>query len=112
MKTKILIIVAFLLLITIGFSGCIDEKSKFIGTWQSEGGDTTVEFYEDNTVAISGDGPLEIVELTGNFDYSVGDKTVTFTAGSFGVTLNYSFPESNKLVLSNDQGNSITFIKK
>jgi hypothetical protein len=31
MKTKILIVVAFLLLITIGFSGCIDEKSKFIG---------------------------------------------------------------------------------
>ncbi len=112
MKTKILVIGAFFLLLDIGFSGCIDEKSKFIGTWQSEDGDTTLEFDEDNTVAISGDGPLGIVELTGNLEYSVGDNTVTFSAGSFGVTLNYNFPESNELVLSNDQGNSVTFIKQ
>mgnify|MGYP006282894809 CR=1 FL=1 len=112
MRKKLLISGAVVLLIAVGLTGCIDEKSKFIGTWQTEDRDTTLEFDEDNTVAISGDGPLGIVELTGNFEYSVGDNTVTFSAGSFGVTLNYNFPESNELVLSNDQGNSVTFIKQ
>ncbi|MFO8077373.1 MAG: hypothetical protein R6U21_01840 [Thermoplasmatota archaeon] len=58
------------------------------------------------------DGFLDIVELTGDFEYSVGDNSVTFSSGSFGMTLDYRFPESNKLVLSTDQGNSMSFIKQ
>ena len=112
MIKKILIIGAIFLLIILGFTGCIDEKSKFIGTWQIQNGDTTLEFDEGNNVYISGDGPLGLVELTGNFEYSIEENTVTFSAGSFGVTLNYNFKESNKLVLSTDQGNSVTFIKQ
>jgi archaellin len=112
MNKKMILVGAVVTLILLGFSGCLDEKSKFIGTWESEGGGTTLEFNDDNTVEISGDGPLDIVELTGNFDYSVGEDTVTFSSGSLGITLNYSFPESDELVLSNDQGNSMTFMKQ
>ncbi len=112
MKKNILIIAAAVLLFIIGLSGCIDEKSKFIGTWESEGGGTTLEYNDDNTVAISGDGPLDIVKLTGNFDYSVGDNSVTFSSGNFGVTLDYRFPANNEMVLSDNQGNSMTFIKQ
>lgn len=112
MKKVIFLLAVTSILIPIGISGCLSEKSKFIGTWQSEGGGTTLEFDEDNTVSISGDGPVGIVELTGNFEYSVGEQEITFSSGSFGVTLNYSFPESNELVLSNNQGNSMTFIKQ
>ena len=115
MKNKIylLIIIGIVfVLLTVGLSGCIDEKSKFIGRWQSEGGDTTLDFDNNNSVAITGEGPLGNVELTGNFEYSVGDEKITFSSGSFGITLNYYFPESNKIILSNDQGNSVIFNKQ
>ena len=112
MRKERVIVGAVVFLLVLGLSGCLDEKSRFIGTWEAEGGDTTLDFDEDNTVSISGDGPLDIVELTGDFEYSVGDNSVTFSSGSFGITLDYRFPESNELVLSNDQGNSMTFIKQ
>lgn len=112
MRTKIIIVGAIVTLLVLGFSGCLDEKSKFIGTWQSEGGGTTLDFNEDNTVSISGESPFGNVELTGNFDYSVGEETVTFSSGNFGISLDYRFPESDELVLSNDQGNSMTFMKQ
>jgi len=112
MKKIEFIIGIFSLLILIGCSGCIDEKSRFIGTWEAETGNTTLDFDEDNSVTISGDGPLEIVELNGNFNYSVGENKITFSSGAIGVTLNYNFPDSNELVLSNNQGNSMTFIKQ
>lgn len=112
MKKNILIIVLSLFLVFISFSGCLDEKNQFIGTWEAQNGNTTLVFKENNNVSISGDGPLDIIELTGNFEYLVGENTITFSSGSFGVTLNYQFPESDELVLSNDQGNSVTFIKQ
>ena len=112
MKMKLIIIGAVITILVLGFSGCLDEKSRFIGTWESEGGGTTLDFYEDNNVSISGDGPFDIVELTGNLEYSVGEDTVTFSSGSFGVTLNYQFPESDEMVLSNNQGSSMIFIKQ
>lgn len=112
MKRNIWVIIAFLTLILVAFTGCMDEKSKFIGTWESEGGGTTLDFDEDNTVSITGEGPLGNVELTGNFEYSVGENEITFSSGSIGITLNYNFPESDELVLSNDQGDSVTFMKK
>ncbi len=112
MKKRIFIAVAIFILIVLGFSGCIDEKSKFIGTWTSESGNTTLDFDEDNTVTISGEGPLGIVELKGDFEYSIKDKKITFSSGSFGVTLNYNFPKSDELLLSTDLGKSMTFIKQ
>ena len=112
MKKNFLIIGLTLFLLFIGCSGCLDEKNQFIGTWEAQEGNTTLVFKKNNNVSISGDGPLDIIELTGNFEYSVGENTVTFSSGSFGVTLNYQFPESNELVLSNDQGKSVSFIKQ
>lgn len=93
-------------------TGCMDEKSRFIGTWESEVGGTTLDFDKDKTVTVSGEGPLGIAELNGNFEYSVGENEITFSSGSFGITLNYNFPENNELVLSNDQGDSVTFMKQ
>ena len=92
-------------------SGCMDEKSKFIGTWQNQDGSTTMKFDSNNKVTITGTGPLGIVSLTGTYDYSIANQKITFSSGS-GITLNYSFPESNQLILSNDQGVSVVFTKK
>ena len=92
-------------------NGCVDEKSKFIGSWQTVDGATTLTFNNDNTATVTGVGPLEIVALNGTFNYSITNQKVTFSSGSLGFTLNYSFPSSNQLVLSNEKGTSVIFNK-
>jgi len=119
MKNKILItsiiaIIVIVIIIAVGLSILLDEKNKFVGTWQYSTGESlgTITFNNDNTVNINDIGPLADLELTGVFDYSIANNQVSFTSsGSFGVTLNYSFPDSNTLILSNDAGLSITLIK-
>jgi hypothetical protein len=101
----------FLLILVSGLSGCVDEKSKFIGSWQTADGLTTFTFNNGNTVTIAGTGPFGITALVGTFNYSIANQKVTFSAGSLGVTMNYSFPSSTQLILSNDQGASIVLNK-
>jgi hypothetical protein len=36
------------------------------------------------------------------FNYSITNQIFTVSTGSVGITLNYSFPQSNKVVLSDD----------
>ena len=51
MGRRMMTTIVILLFIIILSCGCLDEKSKFIGTWQySEGG--TMTFNNDNTVVI------------------------------------------------------------
>ena len=100
----------FLILLS-GLSGCLEEKSKFIGSWQTADGLTAFAFNNDNTVTITGSGPLGIVGLTGTLNYSIANQKVTFSSGAFGITLSYSFPKSSQLILSNDQGGSFILNK-
>lgn len=94
----------------VGLAMILDEKGKFIGTWQySPGG--TITFYNDNTVFIDNIGSFGDLELIGDFDYSIANNQITFNSGSLGITLNYSFPDSNTLVLSNDASLSIILTK-
>jgi hypothetical protein len=114
MKNKILIgtVIAIIVIIlaVIGIAMVLDEKGKFIGTWQySDGG--TITFHNDNTVNIDNIGPLGEIELIGVYDYSITNNQITFTSGSIGVTLNYRFSDVNTLILSNDAGLSITLNK-
>jgi hypothetical protein len=103
-------ILFLIILVTLALCGCVDQKSKFIGTWQySEGG--TITFNNNNTASIDNIGPLGDLELIGVFNYNIANNQVTFSAGSIGVTLNYSFPDSNTLVLSDTAGLSITLAK-
>jgi len=108
---KVLLVSVLLLVLVSGLSGCMDEKSKFIGTWSTADGATTITFNTDNTATITGTGPFGIVGLTGTLNYSIANQKVTFSAGSLGVTLNYSFPSSTQLILSNDQGASLVLNK-
>jgi hypothetical protein len=111
MGRRMMTTIVILLFIIILSCGCLDEKSKFIGTWQySEGG--TMTFNNDNTVVINNIGPLGNLELTGVFDYNIANNQITFSSGSIGVTLNYSFPDSNTLIVSNDAGLSINLVKQ
>lgn len=104
----ILVILMFFIVIS---CGCLDEKSKFIGVWYySDGG--TITFNNDNTVNIENIGPLGDLELIGVFDYTISNNKITFDSGSVGVTLQFSFPNSNTLILSNDSGLSITLTKE
>lgn len=110
---KLIILVGILALLCVScLSGCMDEKSKFIGTWKTQDGSTTMTFDSDNKVTISGSGPLGIVSLTGSYAYSVANQKITFSSGDTGITLNYSFPQSTQLILSNDQGASLILTKE
>ena len=114
MKSKILIVAVIAIIVTIiaaiGLAMVLNEKGRFVGTWQYSAGGT-ITFNNDNTVNIENIGPLGDLELIGVFEYSIENNQITFNSGSLGITLNYSFPDSNTLVLSNDTGLSITLTK-
>jgi hypothetical protein len=110
---KSIIILGIILMLCVGYlSGCLDEKSKFIGTWENQDGSASLTFDSDNKVTISGSGPLGILSLSGIYDYSLANQKITFSSGDTGITLNYSFPDSNQLILSNDQGASLILTKQ
>jgi len=109
-KQFVLVIIMLVILTTISLSGCVDEKSKFIGTWRTAGGETTITF-TSTTATIVGTGPLGVTSLTGSFNYTIANNKITFSSGgTLGITLNYSFSGST-LVISNDAGNSVIFTK-
>jgi hypothetical protein len=101
------------LLLCIGvifLSGCVDEKSKFVGTWNfSEGG--SIVFNNDGTAVITDIDPLSDLAVVGTVTYSLANQKIMFSAGSVGVTLDYSFPDSNTLILTSNGGVSLTFVK-
>jgi hypothetical protein len=109
-KQLILVGIMLVMLTTISLSGCLDEKSKFIGTWRTAGGETTITF-NSNTATIVGTRPLGLGSLIGSFNYTIANNKITFSSGgTLGITLNYSFSGST-LVISNDAGNSVIFTK-
>jgi hypothetical protein len=109
-KKKVAILCVFLVVLVAGLSGCVDEKSKFIGTWRTAGGETTLTF-DSNTATFVGTGPLGVASLTGSFNYTIANNKITFSSGgTLGITLNYSFSGST-LVISNDAGDSVIFTK-
>jgi len=108
-KTHILF--GTLLIVGIIFlSGCIDEKSKFVGTWNFSGGGTIV-FNNDGTAVITDIGPLADLAIIGSVTYALANQKITFSVGSVGVTFDYSFPDSNTLILTNNAGLSLTLVK-
>jgi len=111
MKKLVMSIGILAILSIITLSGCVDEKSKFIGTWQTQDGSTSMTFDSNNKVMITGTGPLGFVTLTGAYDYSIANQKITFSSGNTGVTFNYSFSESNQLILSTEQGASLLLTK-
>jgi len=109
---KLLVVVGIVVVLALcSLSGCLDGKSKFIGTWQTQDGKTLMTFNTDNKVTISGTGPLGLVALIGTFNYSVANQKITFSSGDLGFTLDYSFPESNQLILTS-QGASLVLTKQ
>jgi len=102
-QKQFVLVVGMMLMIltTIGLSGCIDEKSKFIGTCNN-----------DNKVTAT--GQLGDLSLSGTYTWAVADGKITFTSessGSVGITVDYSFPDDNQLVLTGSSGGSITLTK-
>lgn len=112
MKKLVIGIGILAILSVICLSGCLDEKSNFIGTWQTQDGSTTMTFDSNNKVTITGTGPLGFLSLTGGYDYSIANQKITFSSGDTGITFNYSFPESDQLILSTEQGASLLLTKK
>jgi len=110
MKKIFVILGIFMVLWVSSLSGCLDEKSKFIGTWQSQS--ISMTFDSNNKVTITGSGLLGIASLTGTFNYSIADQKITFSSGDFGRTFNYSFSDSNQLIISDDSGASLLLTKK
>ena len=104
----VILIVAIIAVVLI--SGGYFEKSKFIGTWTTSGGGGTMTFTNDNKVTVT--GQLGDISLSGTYTWAVAGEKITFTAGgSLGITLDYSFPTANQLILTNSNGNSVTLTK-
>ena len=112
-KQFVLVIGIMLVISTAIFlSGCIDEKSKFIGTWRTSGEEGTMTFNNDDKVTAT--GQLGDLSLSGTYTWAVADGKITFTSesgGSVGITLEYRFPKNTQLVLTGSGGGSITLTK-
>lgn len=52
MNKKLLVVGAIVLFLTIGLSGCADEKIRFIGTWTNDNGEITLTFSDDGNCAL------------------------------------------------------------
>ena len=112
-KQFVLVIgIMLVILTTISLSGCLDEKSKFNGTWRTSGGDGTMTFNNDNKVTVT--GQLGDLSLSGTYTWAVAGEKITFTSesgGSAGVTYDYRFPTADQLVFTGSSGGSITLTK-
>ena len=113
-KQCVFIGIILVLLTTMSLSGCTNavDKSSFIGTWTTSGGDGTMTFTNDNLVTVT--GQLGDFSLSGTYTWAVADEKITFTSesgGSLGVTLDYRFPTANQLIFTNSNGNSVTLTK-
>jgi hypothetical protein len=111
-KQFVFVGIMLVMLTTIILSGCVDEKSKFIGTWKTSGGDGTMTFTNDNKVTVT--GQLGDISLSGTYTWAVAGEKITFTSesgGSLGVTLDYRFPTANQLIFTNSNGGSVTLTK-
>jgi hypothetical protein len=111
MKKQLLFVGILLIVGTLLLSGCVDEENKFVGTWSySFGG--TITFNNDGTAVITDIGPLAELAVVGSVTYTINGQKIMFSVGSVGVTLDYSFSDSNTLVLSNNQGLSLILVKR
>jgi len=106
MKKQLMIVGIFVILLTVGLSGCTSnplntEKNKFVGTWNTIY--ETYTFFSDGTCSISGlsgtydikDGKLVInameLMLTFSYLFSNNDNTLTLTMTNSGLTNSYVF---------------------
>ena len=106
--------IMLVMLITMSLSGCINavDKSRFIGTWKTSGGDGTMTFANDDKVTVT--GQLGVISLSGTYTWAVSGEKITFTSesgGSVGMTYDYRFPTSNQLIFTGSSGGSITLTK-
>ena len=113
-KQFVLIGIMLVMLTIMSLSGCTNtiDKSSFIGTWTTSGGDGTMTFTNDNLVTVT--GQLGDLSLSGTYTWAVADEKITFSSesgGSLGVTFDYRFPTSNQLIFTNSNGNSVTLTK-
>jgi hypothetical protein len=113
MKKQFVIVgIMLVMLITVSLSGCVDEKSKFIGTWTTSGGGGSITFSDDNKVVIT--GQIGDFSLSGTHTWAVAGEKITFTSeegGSAGWTFNYRFPTDTQLILTSSGGGSVTLTK-
>jgi len=113
-KQFVLVGIMLVMLATISLSGCTNavDKSKFIGTWTTSGGDGTMTFSSDDKVTVT--GQLGDLSLSGTYTWAVAGEKITFTSesgGSVGVTYDYRFPTSNQLIFTGSSGGSVTLTK-
>ena len=113
-KQFVFVGIMLVMLTTISLNGCTNavDKSSFIGSWTTSGGDGTMTFTNDNLVTVT--GQLGDFSLSGTYTWAVADEKITFTSesgGSLGITLDYRFPTSNQLILTGSSGGSVTLTK-
>ena len=116
-KQKQFVLVVGMMLVmltTVSLIGCTNavDKSKFIGTWTTSGGDGSMVFTNDDKVTVT--GQLGDISLSGTYTWAVAGEKITFTSesgGSLGVTMDYRFPTGDELIFTTASGGSVTLTK-
>jgi len=98
MKKKIIMLGIVVLLICVGLTGCMDEKSKFIGEWKDQDGDTHHFFSDGNfntmTEGITQSGAWEIKDNKLVINVPEGTVTYSYTFSNSDKTLTLSGPKT------------------
>ena len=99
MNKKIIILAIIIIILTFGLSGCIEEKTKFIGTWRTNLGIMIYTFNEDGTyqgTATSG-------------TYEIKDGRLICASGSFIRMYEYEFMNDDNTLILNGLGGAASY---
>jgi len=115
MKHQMKIVGIILILLAVGFSGCISDDDigkKYIGTWLSEDGDTTITFNSDWTCeTVTSEGTQQ-----SSWEVFSGGKVKLNWEGVYGTYYAFFLEEQTKLSLAGVYGHegttSIMLIKQ
>jgi len=110
MKKNALIALLIFLVLTVIFSGCIDEKEptnfdRFIGTWKTDQGVQLELFSDDTCIFLGSSGEWNIEEEKINI-------TVMFEGGKNMMSFNYEFSNDYKTVTLTDPGERVMVFTK
>jgi len=108
LKKQLVIIGITLVLLAVGLTGCIDDKSKFVGTW------TEVNSVPPDSFIIFSDGTIVTPDGSGTWELKDGKLVMIATEQGQTITsvYNYTFSNNdNTMTLTNTKGQIFSFTK-
>ena len=118
MKKQLVIIGIVAILVSVGLSGCVDDRSKFVGVWKVNGGET-VGIWERNeiTIVFFSNGTLSAYDINGTWeikdsllDINLDEEYLTSPQDTF--SFKFSNFDRTLTITDINTGRDIVFIKQ